>query len=199
MLGAHALRAKQEAERRERDKKDRAKELQIAAKKLVLLLLLLGSRAHSIYDFALLSARSATEQRKNKKIKSRFSLNFSNSPLLITRELPTKYGRNASSGSIHSLLLLTPKSFNGHLNSPEYKRKRTGSSQSARSAPLNSTKSVISSAGSKLLKWFGIGNDNNSNEKEKIINLRNNKNKEKKYKRRISDKKYLIICMYIFQ
>jgi len=32
MLGAHALRAKQEADRRDREKKDRAKELQKAAK-----------------------------------------------------------------------------------------------------------------------------------------------------------------------
>jgi hypothetical protein len=32
MLGAHAIRAKHEAERREREKKDRKKELQKAAK-----------------------------------------------------------------------------------------------------------------------------------------------------------------------
>uniref|UniRef100_A0A914LMS9 Uncharacterized protein n=1 Tax=Meloidogyne incognita TaxID=6306 RepID=A0A914LMS9_MELIC len=194
MLGAHALRAKQEADRRDREKKDRAKELQKAAKRLGEAAQLVfteragsssarGNRAHSIYDFALLSARSASEQGKNGKIKSRFSLNVGSSPLLITRELAPKRGRNASSGSIHSLLLLTPRSFTGPFHSPDYRRNRSGSSQSARSAPSTSTKSAISSAGSKLLRWLGISSKNGNNEKE-ATNSR--KTKEKKYKRRMS-------------
>ncbi|KAL7073390.1 hypothetical protein ACQ4LE_007250 [Meloidogyne hapla] len=192
MLGAHALRAKQEAERREREKKDRAKELQKAAKRLGEAAQLVftekagsssarGSRAHSIYDFAILSARSVTEQGKNGKIKSRFSLNVGSSPLLITRELTPKRGRNASSGSIHSLLLLTPRSLAGPFHSPDYRRNRSGSSQSARSAPASSTKSAISSAGSKLLRWLGISSKNNEKETEN-----SRKSKEKKYKRRMS-------------
>jgi hypothetical protein len=74
--------------------------------------------------------------------------------LLITREITSKRGRNSSSGSVHSLLLLTQKSFAGQITSSEYKRTRAGSSQSARSVPSTSSKSTISSVGSKLLRFL---------------------------------------------